>query len=84
MCLTCGYNDCVCHYELQKKSTDIPRSSLPPLPAGWCGPWEAQWTCLTGMHKGKRKVRLATNSCDEAQFLAALLNVTHPAKERES
>ena len=60
----------------------IPRSSLPPLPAGWHGPWEAQtlngrtWDLigddtyiLTDIHK------------DEALFLAALLNITHPAKE---
>ena len=59
------------------KSNSIPHSSLPPLPAGWHGPWEAD-----GMHvMGNKMYRIMCPAMDYegAEFLAALLNVTHPA-----
>jgi len=59
----------------------IPRSSLPPLPAGWHGPWEAD-----GMHvMGNKMYRIMCPAMDYegAEFLAALLNVTHPSPTKE-
>ena len=66
------------------QSSVIPKSDIPPLPAGWHGPWEAQtlngrtWDLIgddtyviTDIHK------------DEAKFLADLLNITHPSQTKE-
>lgn len=84
MCLTCGHIDCLCHYELQKKPTDIPHSSLPPLPAGWCGPWEVLGNYVIGQYKGKVNCHICYCGAVEARFFAALLNFTHPTKGSES
>ena len=81
MCLMCGYHDCACDEGTREKSTDIPRSALPPLPEHWRGPWEAD-----GMHVvGDKTYRVYCPAMDYegARFLAALLNVTHPAPGRK-
>lgn len=66
-------NDNLCNY--------ISKSSLPPLPAGWHGPWEA-----VGMHvMGNKMYRIMCPAMDYegAEFLAALLNITHPSPTKE-
>lgn len=59
------------------------RKNLPPLPAGWHGPWEAdQDGNLWGMRHGRLCDFAIDCGFKNAQFLAALLNVTHPSQTK--
>ena len=57
----------------------IAKSSLPPLPPGWSGPWEYHsdytvWGVLHGIYCEYAKC----NGPWDAQFLRTILNITHP------
>lgn len=66
----CDHSDC------------IKKADLPPLPAGWCGPWSVYDCCVMGMQNGCRRI-YAECTKKEADALAALLNVTHPSPTKE-
>lgn len=58
----------------------IPRTSLPKLPEGWSGPFEASGRIVWGNYFNGR-VAFASDFVDkdEATFLANLLNACYPA-----
>lgn len=64
-------NDNLCNY--------ISKSSLPPLPAGWCGPFTVfGWNSSYAVVSDNTAI-IDDLTKDEAMFLVALLNVTHPS-----
>ena len=62
----CDHSDC------------ISKSSLPSLPAGWCGPWEAEGEYIVDKN-GHIIAHVYDYGHRTPEFIAALLNVTHPA-----
>ena len=51
----------------------IPRSSLPELPEGWKGPFRVDWVWGKSIRDAKNQ------TCEDADFIAALLNAAYAA-----